>query len=60
MDTTHPNGCDSLGNCEIRILALKGGKVTLVVTLLWFPDIKGESETYKPQKAPSDGSKTSS
>ena len=28
-DTTHPNVCDSLDNCEIRLLALKGGNMTL-------------------------------
>ena len=28
VDATHPNSCDFLGNCEIRILALKGGNMT--------------------------------
>lgn len=29
IDTTHPKGSDSLGNCETRILALKEGNMTL-------------------------------
>lgn len=29
VDTTHPNDCDPLGWCEIGVLALEGGNMTL-------------------------------
>ena len=51
VDATHPNGRDSLGNCEIRLLALQGGNRMLGITLSWSPQYEKTDGVYGPQKA---------